>query len=57
MHDGKPVHFPDGVYHLRYLIGTRRVWSVSATPSSHWPPNCHPAAPDLYHTGGLRAAL
>jgi len=29
MHDGKPVHFPDGVYHLRYLKGSRRVWEVS----------------------------
>ena len=26
--DGKPVHFPDGVYHLRYLKGTRRVWEA-----------------------------
>ncbi len=26
MRDGKPVHFPDGVYHLRYLKGSRRVW-------------------------------
>jgi integrase/recombinase XerD len=24
--DGKPVHFPDSVYHLRYLKGSRRVW-------------------------------
>jgi hypothetical protein len=24
--DGKPVHFSDGVYHLRYLKGARRVW-------------------------------
>jgi integrase/recombinase XerD len=24
--DGNPVHFPDGVYHLRYLKGSRRVW-------------------------------
>ena len=24
--DGNPVHFPDGVYHLRYLKGSRRIW-------------------------------
>ena len=31
MHDGKPVHFPDGVYHLRYLKGSRRVWEGVGT--------------------------
>jgi hypothetical protein len=25
---GKHVHFPDGVYHLRYLKGSRRVWEA-----------------------------
>jgi hypothetical protein len=29
IHDGKPVHFPDGAYNLRYLKGSRRVWEVS----------------------------
>jgi hypothetical protein len=24
--DGTATHFPDGVYNLRYLKGTRRVW-------------------------------
>ena len=28
VHDGKPAHFPDGVYHLRYLKGARRVWEA-----------------------------
>ena len=27
-HNGLPVHFPDGVYHLRYLKGDRRVWEA-----------------------------
>jgi integrase/recombinase XerD len=31
MHDGKPIHFPDGVYHLRYLKGSRRVWEGVGT--------------------------
>jgi hypothetical protein len=26
--EGKPVLFPDGVYHLRYLKGNRRVWEA-----------------------------
>lgn len=26
--DGKPVHFSDGVYHVRYLRGTKRVWEA-----------------------------
>jgi integrase len=28
MLDGKPVHFPDSVYHLRYMKGARRVWEA-----------------------------
>jgi hypothetical protein len=31
MHDGKSVHFKDGVYHLRYLKGSRRVWEGVGT--------------------------
>ncbi len=29
--DGGPAHFPDGVYHLRYLKGTARVWETVGT--------------------------
>jgi len=34
IHEGKPVHFPDSSYHLRYQVGGKRIWEpVGSEPS------------------------